>query len=161
MGNQDTYRLATLDSVAGTLHMFGQICGCNLMFCRDFSKARKQIFAGEPVQQNTVIVPWDFVRAKPAYMISLVPTCGGPSTPLNFAGSAAWCCHASASLAAIPMEHCVNDMVGSERSKNDTQRVYAVASTCRSSPLTSVIYVSHHNFWMGLASICCKSTQNS
>ena len=34
---------------------------------------------------------------------------------MNYARHSAWCCHASAALAAVPVEHCVDDMIGSGR----------------------------------------------
>ena len=59
-----THRLATLDSVSGTLRVLGETFGCNLMmFCSDLSRAFKEILAVDSLQKNTVIVQWDLVPA--------------------------------------------------------------------------------------------------
>ena len=113
VGYPFTHRPATLNKVSGTLRVLGETFGCNLVFCSDFSKAFKHIPAVESLQKYTVVVQRDPVRAKPVFMIPLTQSLGGLSTPLNFARCLAWCCHSLAALAA-PVEHCVDDMLGSE-----------------------------------------------
>ena len=59
-----THRLATLDSVSGTLRVLGETFDCNLMmFCSDLSKAFKEILAVDSLQNYTVILEWDPVPA--------------------------------------------------------------------------------------------------
>ena len=104
------------ERVSGTVIVIGEAFNCNLiMCCSDFSKAFKQTLAVKSLHTYTVIVHWDPVRAKPAYMIPLSQTFGGRSTPLNFARYPASCCYALATFAALPVEHCVDDMMGSDR----------------------------------------------
>ena len=77
VGYQYTHRLATLDSVSGTLRVLGETVGCNLMmFCSDLSKTFKQILAVDSLQKNSVVVQWDLVRAMPASMTALTQTFG-------------------------------------------------------------------------------------
>ena len=51
-------------------------------------------------------------------MIPYTQVFGGRATPLNFSRYPAWCCYAVAALAALPCEHCVDDIIGAERSSS-------------------------------------------
>ena len=116
VGYQFTHRPATLDAVSGPLRVFGEPLDCNLMwFCSEFSKAFKKRPAVDAFLKFTVNVQWDPVRAQPAYMIPSTQTIGGQSTPVKFARFPAWNSCALAALAALPVELCVDDMIGSER----------------------------------------------
>ena len=44
----------------------------------------------------------------------MVPTVRGKSPPLNFARYAAWLCEAAGSLFALPLTHCVDDIIAVE-----------------------------------------------
>ena len=88
------------------------------MFTSDFAKAFKQVPGVETMLHLSVVVQWDPVSRRPAFLVPYTQVFGGRSTPLNFARFPAWCCHAMAVLAALPCEHCVDDMISAERMKS-------------------------------------------
>ena len=63
----------------------------------------------------SIVVQFDPVERKPAYMVPFTQVFVGRSTPLNFARYPAWCCYAMAVLGALPAEHCVDDIICTER----------------------------------------------
>ena len=84
-------------------------------FTSDFVKAFMQVPGVTELLHLAVGVQWDPDHEQPALMIPFTQVFGGRLTPLNLARFPAWCCYAMAGLGALPTEHCVNDIIGSER----------------------------------------------
>ena len=118
VGYQYTHRPANLDTVTATLRTVGERYLEPLeMFTSDFAKAFKQVPGVEAMLHLSVVVQWDPTSRRPAFLIPYTQVFGGRSTPLNFARFPVWCCHAMAVLAALPCEHCVDDMISAERKR--------------------------------------------
>ena len=116
VGYQFTHRPATLDNVAASMRaMCERYREPNEFFTSYFAKAFKQVPGVTELLHLSVVVPWGPTHGRPAFMIPYTQVFGGRSTPLNFARFPAWCCYAIAVLAALPSEHCVDDIIGSER----------------------------------------------
>ena len=116
VGYQFTHRPATLDNVAASMRAMSEEFPEPMeFFTSDFAKAFKQVPGVTELLHLAVVVQWDPTHSQPAFMIPYTQVFGGRSTPLNFARFPAWCCYAMAVLAALPSEHCVDDIIGSER----------------------------------------------
>ena len=77
----------------------------------DYEKAFKQV-PGDPTQIHMVVlVQWNPVLRKLAAWIAYSQLFGGKSPPLNFARFPAWTCQVVAVLFALPMSHCVDDLI--------------------------------------------------
>ena len=74
-------------------------------------KAYKQIPGDARRLALMIIVLWNPVLLEPAYFIPLCQLFGGKSPPLNFARYAAWLCEVAGSLFALPLTHCVDDII--------------------------------------------------
>lgn len=84
-------------------------------WCSDFSKAFKQI-PGVPSQMHHVVVAqWSPVFLQAVFFLCMCQLFGSKSAPLNFSRYPTWCCEVMAFIFAVPMTHCVDDMISVER----------------------------------------------
>ena len=81
----------------------------------DFAKAYKQIPGFPPQIWLTIIALWSPVHACITFWKPYTQLFGGRSSPQNFSRFPAWFCHILARATAIPTQHCVDDVLGMER----------------------------------------------
>ena len=87
-------------------------------FASDFASAYKQV-PGDPATANlAVISQWCPKLKKPVFFVGRTQFFGGKSCPVNFARVPDWGCHMMASLGALPMSHCVDDMLAVDREQS-------------------------------------------
>ena len=77
----------------------------------DFKKAYKQIPAFPPLVSRSIIGQWSPKHRAVVFWITWCQLFGGKSPPLNFARYPAWMCGIVAALFALPVSHCVDDMI--------------------------------------------------
>ena len=77
----------------------------------DFAKAYKQVPVTPPQRRMCVIAQWSPTHEQVVYWLPSCQLFGGKSPPLNFSRYPAWMCWAMAVLFAIPISHCVDDMI--------------------------------------------------
>ena len=84
-------------------------------FASDFASAYKQV-AGDPALAGlAVICQWSPKWRRPVFFVGRTQFFGGKSCPVNFARVPDYWCHVMASLGAMGMSHCVDDMLVAER----------------------------------------------
>ena len=86
-----------------------------IQFASDFASAYKQV-AGDPARAGlAVICQWSPKWRRPVFFVGRTQFFGGKSCPVNFARVPDYWCHVMASLGAMGMGHCVDDMLVAER----------------------------------------------
>ena len=81
----------------------------------DFTKAFKQVPSDPSQVPYVIIAQWDPFASAIAFFICYCQVFGSRSAPLNFSRFPAWCCQVLGRAWAIPMTHCVDDMITVER----------------------------------------------
>ena len=77
-------------------------------------KAYRQVPADALLIMLTIIVVWNPRANAARFFLPLCQLVGGKSPPLNFARYAAWLCEVASVLFALPLTHCVDDIIGIE-----------------------------------------------
>ena len=85
-------------------------------FTSDFAKACKQVPADPAYIDDYIIAQYDPDAPGVIFWRALTLLFGGKCTPLQFSRCPAWFAFVMAALIALPMSHCVDDMIGVERS---------------------------------------------
>jgi len=80
----------------------------------DFAKAYKQVPATPDQARHCVIAQWSPVHSRTVCWVTFCQLFGGKSPPLNFSRFPAWLCWVAAVLFALPLSHCVDDMIAIE-----------------------------------------------
>jgi len=80
----------------------------------DLEKAYKQVPQDPRQIKWTIIVIWSPLAMKPVFLMAPCQLFGGKSPPLNFARYPAWLCECASTLFALPITHCVDDVIGIE-----------------------------------------------
>ena len=80
----------------------------------DLRKAYKQVPNCPAKLQWTVVCVWSTEHGRPVFYVALCQLFGGKSPPLNFARYPAWLTECAAVLFALPLTHCVDDIIGIE-----------------------------------------------
>ena len=65
--------------------------------------------------QCVVVAQWCPSQGMPHFWLPVSQLFGGRATPQNFARFPAWLCALAAILYAVPVQHCVDDMIGMDR----------------------------------------------
>ena len=82
----------------------------------DLEKAYKQVPNFPALMHLTVISTWSPELSRAVLFIAMCQLFGGRSPPLNFARYLAWLVEVAAVLFALPLTHCVDDIIGVEPS---------------------------------------------
>ena len=116
-GSQHTHRPTDLDAWIAQVRVIQETYPKEAVeqFASDFASAYKQV-PGDPATANlAVIAQWCPMLKKPVFFVGRTQFFGGKSCPVNFARVPDWGCHLVASLGAVPMSHCVDDMLCTDR----------------------------------------------
>ena len=116
-GSQHTHIPTNLDLWINQLRMAQELCPKQEIkqFASDFSWAYKQV-AGDPSLAGlAVICQWSPKWRRPVFFVGRTQFFGGKSCPVNFARVPDFWCYVMASMGAMGMSHCVDDMLVAER----------------------------------------------
>ena len=83
----------------------------------DFKGAFKQVPAVLLFLSLLVLVQYSPALKKPIYWLPLSQVFGSKMAPINFCRYPTWFCDTVAALFAVPMSHCVDDMISVEPAK--------------------------------------------
>ena len=116
-GSQHTHIPTNLDLWINQLRMAQELCPEQEIkqFASDFAWAYKQV-AGDPSLAGlAVICQWSPKWRRPVFFVGRTQFFGGKSCPVNFARVPDFWCYVMASMGAMGMSHCVDDMLVAER----------------------------------------------
>ena len=116
-GSQHTHIPTDLDLWINQVRMAQELCPNDEIkqFASDFALACKQV-AGDPALAGlAVICQWSPKWRRAVFFVGRTQFFGGKSCPVNFARVPDCWCHVMASLGAMGMSHCVDDMLVAER----------------------------------------------
>ena len=116
-GSQFTHRPTDVDAWIAQLRAVQEAFpGDALMqFTSDFASAYKQVPGDPTLAGLAAISQWCPKSKKPVFFLGRTQFFGGKSCPVNFARVPDWGCHTMAVLGALPMSHCVDDMLVADR----------------------------------------------